>query len=230
MAKFIQKFSSTTEYNNAQHNYPNVSLVGDGLVYVKEDPTSQLGEDNVRITYTVGDASEEVQLYNASSSSSGSESGSESESGGGASGEAPTRMWIDGVEQVTILPTYRFQTTGEHIVDFYFDDGQGRGGVPENEFRENLSIVAIEIGEDIVSIGGGAFADSNNISSIKIYATTPPTIYPGTGTFDGNLESTDILSSTPIEVPAESVNAYKTDDMSGWGSQSPDYVARIVSL
>lgn len=227
MAKFIQKFSSTTEYDNAQHNYPNVSLVGEGLVYASEAPSSEM-LGNVRITYTVGDASQEVQLYNASSSSSGSESGSES--GGGASGEAPTRMWIDGVEQVTILPTYRFQTTGEHIVDFYFDDGQGRGTVPENEFRENLSIVAIEIGEDTETIGGGAFANSNNISSIKIYATTPPTIYPGTGTFDGSGDSTDLLSSTPIEVPAESVNTYKTDDMSGWGSQNPDYVARIVSL
>jgi hypothetical protein len=228
MAKFIQKFSSTTEYNNAQHSYPNVSLVGEGLVYASEAPSSEMF-GNVRITYTVGDASQEVQLYNASSSSSGSESGSESGGGGGASGAAPTRMWIDGVEQLTILPTYRFQTTGEHIVDFYFDDSVSQI-VPENEFRENLSIVAIEIGEDIESIGSGAFAISNNISSIKIYATTPPTIYPGTGTFDGSGDSTDLLSSTPIEVPAESVNTYKTDDMSGWGSQNPDYVARIVSL
>lgn len=39
MAKFIQKFNSLEAYNEAEHDYPNVSLVeGSGLLYQAEEP------------------------------------------------------------------------------------------------------------------------------------------------------------------------------------------------
>lgn len=39
MGKFIQKFNSLEAYNEAEHDYPNVSLVeGSGLLYQAEEP------------------------------------------------------------------------------------------------------------------------------------------------------------------------------------------------
>lgn len=38
MAKYLQKFNSLEAYNEAEHDYPNVSLIdGEGLVYKAED-------------------------------------------------------------------------------------------------------------------------------------------------------------------------------------------------
>lgn len=39
MANFIQKFTDAREYENAEHQYPNISLVeGEGLIWTAEEP------------------------------------------------------------------------------------------------------------------------------------------------------------------------------------------------
>lgn len=42
MANFIQKFADAREYENAEHQYPNISLVeGEGLIWTAENPDKE---------------------------------------------------------------------------------------------------------------------------------------------------------------------------------------------
>lgn len=42
MANFIQKFADAREYENAEHQYPNISLVeGEGLIWTAENPNKE---------------------------------------------------------------------------------------------------------------------------------------------------------------------------------------------
>lgn len=39
MSAHIQQYSTQADYNAGDHLYPNVSLVGSALIYVKDAPT-----------------------------------------------------------------------------------------------------------------------------------------------------------------------------------------------
>ena len=160
MANFIQKFVNQSAYDAAEHQYPNTSLVGTDIVFAMTAPTPAFG--GLTVKYNIEDPTQEVTLFKAGggSSSSGS-SESSSESGGG--GALPTTMIVDGVSE-TPINTWRFETAGEHIVQYEFADNIIPAG-----FMADGEIPATEaiIGDDITEIsfdsgtGNGAFTSSN---------------------------------------------------------------------
>ena len=84
-----------------------------------------------------------------------------------------------------------------------------------NAFKDT-AIKDIILPETLTSIGDGAFSGCGNLLQIFMHAKTPPTI--GDAVFDGD----NML--TEINVPAESVDAYKAAD--GW----KDYASLIKPI
>lgn len=78
--------------------------------------------------------------------------------------------------------------------------------IPENMFR-NSGLLSIDIPTNITGIGQYAFYNCSGLTSITIYATTPPTL--GSNAFD-------YTNNCPIYVPCESVSSY----INSWGSLS----------
>ena len=192
MAKFIQKFQNQSAFDAAEHQYPNTSLVGTEIVFAMTAPAAFGG---LTVKYNIEDPTVEVALFNGGGASSGS-SESSSESGGG--GALPTTMIVDGVSE-TPINTWRFETAGEHIVQYEFADNvvpQGfistdAGAIPATE---------VIVGTDITGISSQAFEIP--LTSATCLSTTPPTIGDGSSFGDGSY-------NYPIYVPAESVATYK---------------------
>ena len=224
MANFINKYQSQSAYDaDSTKQFPNTSLVGTDIVFAMAAPPSFGG---LTVKYNIVDATQEVTLFNGGGASSSSSSSSSSESGGG--GALPTTMIVDGNPE-TPINTWRFETAGEHIVQYEFADDI----VPSNFLVQTLATEAIigdditeigneafncnlttaTIGTGITSIGDTAFYDYGNLASITIEATTPPTL--------GNYS---LSGDYPIYVPSESVNTYKA--ASGW----LDYASRIFAI
>lgn len=115
MANNLRKFQNEAEYSAATLNYPAVSWVVNGEVHFDKTAPATFG--GLTVKYNIIDPTIEVQLFNGGGSS---ESSSESGSGSGG-GALPTRMIVDGVEE-TPINTWRFETAGEHIVQYEFED------------------------------------------------------------------------------------------------------------
>ena len=63
MANFIQKFADMQEYNDADHQYPNISLVdGEGLVWVEEAPEPDVLLNASKIRWNVTDGQERTSV------------------------------------------------------------------------------------------------------------------------------------------------------------------------
>lgn len=63
MANFIQKFADMQEYNDADHQYPNISLVdGEGLVWVEEAPEPDVLLNARKIRWNVTDGQERTSV------------------------------------------------------------------------------------------------------------------------------------------------------------------------
>ena len=229
MANFIQKFQNQSAYDAAEHQYPNTSLVGTDIVFAMSAPTPAFG--GLTVKYNIVDTTNEVPLFSGggASSSSGS-SESESESGGG--GALPTTMIVDGVSE-TPINTWRFETAGEHIVQYEFSDnvvpyqflktltnvtevivGDDITGISMYSFAYN-SITSATIGTGITSIGELAFINDVNLTSFTIKALNPPTL-------GSNAFSIDV--NHPIYVPASAVATYKA--ATGWS----EYASRIFAI
>lgn len=233
MANFINKYLNQSAYDaDSTKQYPNTSLVGTDIVFQMNAPAAFGG---LTVKYNIVDPTQEVTLFNGGGASSGS-SESSSESGGG--GALPTTMIIDGVSE-TPINTWRFETAGEHIVQYEFENniinvafhnineiteiviGDDITQIPtlsaNGVFLSCLSLTTVTIGTGIQSIGNGAFHSCNSLTSITVKATTPPSL------------GVDALSNTndcPIYVPAESVNTYMTTPVTGWDS----YTERIQAI
>lgn len=228
MANFINKYLNQSAYDaDNTKQYPNTSLVGNDIVFQMTEPTPTVF-GGLTVKYNIVDATQEVTLFSGGGGSSTSSSSSESSSEPGGGGALPTTMIVDGVEE-TPINTWRFETAGEHIVQYEFADNI----VPSNFLVQTLATEAIigdditeigneafncnlttaTIGTGITSIGDTAFYDYGNLASITIEATTPPTL--------GNYS---LSGDYPIYVPAESVNAYKTETV--W----LDYASRIFAI
>lgn len=62
-AKFLQKFDDMQEYNDAEHQYPNISLVdGEGLVWVAESPEPDVLLNARKIRWNVTDGQERTSV------------------------------------------------------------------------------------------------------------------------------------------------------------------------
>lgn len=223
MAKFIQKFENQSAYDAAEHQYPNTSLVGNDIVFAMAAPPSFGG---LTVKYNIVDATQEVTLFSGGGASSGS---SESESGGGGAA-LPTTMIVDGNPE-TPINTWRFETAGEHIVQYEFADNIipagfiADGGIPATEAIigdditeitgssanvygafQYSNITTITIGTGITTIGDSAFGASY-LETLTINANTPPTL--GSSVFADS-------SITAIYVPSSVVDAYKNSTSTGW--------------
>lgn len=84
-----------------------------------------------------------------------------------------------------------------------------------NTFANCSGLTSIVIPNTVTTIGGSAFSSCSGLTSITVNATTPPTL--GTNVFYNTNDS-------PIYVPCESVQAYKT------ASRWSDYASRIRGI
>lgn len=200
MANFINKYLNQSAYDaDSTKQYPNTSLVGTDVVFQMSAPAA-FGGLTVKYNITQAETQYEVSLFNGGGASSGS-SESSSESGGG--GALPTTMIVDGVSE-TPINTWRFETAGEHIVQYTFEGNT----VPQGFIDANVGAATdVIVGTDITNIGSQSF--NKELTSATCLSTTPPVIGDpqsfGGSTYD-----------YPIYVPAESVATYKA--ATNWSS------------
>lgn len=230
MANNLKRFNSEAEYQQASLNYPAVSWVVNGEVHFDKTAATFGG---LTVKYNITVPTSEVALFNGGGdSSSSSESSSESGGGGGA---LPTTMIVDGVEE-TPINTWRFETAGEHIVQYTFEDN----AIPLDFIKQLPTVKEVVVGNDITSIGGeailgcasltsatigsgvtiianGVFYDCTALTSVTVNAIDPPTL--SSMTFDNT-------NNCPIYVPASAVDTYKTSTSTGWSN----YASRIQAI
>ena len=225
MANYINKYLNQSAYDaDSTKQYPNTSLVGTDIVFAMTAPPAFGG---LTVKYNIVDPTSEVTLFNGGGASSSSSSSSESESGGG--GALPTTMIVDGNPE-TVVNTWRFETAGEHIVQYTFADNI----IPAGFLQSNRIATEAIIGDDITEIANssanvsGAFESSNirnvtigtgitkigdnafhmsELETLTIEALYPPTL--GTNALTDN-------SITAIYVPASAVDVYKESTSTGW--------------
>ena len=156
----LRKFDTFQDYEEAELVKPAVSLIAedDTVLFDQKDEEEEFG--GLTVIYDIEDASNEVTLFNAGGGDS-SASGGESESSGG--GAMPTSMIIDGNEE-TPIGTWRFDTTGEHTVQYEFEDNT----VPDNFFGFIHEITEVEAGSDIVVVGANSFEECDSITSVTL--------------------------------------------------------------
>lgn len=226
--KYLRLFQTVQEKQEATLDYPNVNytIENDSLEIIAEDPVQPFG--GLTVKYNIVDATQEVTLFNGGGASSSSSSSSSSESGGG--GVLPSKMYVDGVEE-TPINTWRFETTGEHIVQYEFADDiipagflngsvatateaiigdditeiTGGSANADGAFQNSV-ITTVTIGTGITTIGDSAFIASY-LETLTVKADTPPTL--------GSNALAD-STITDIYVPASAVEAYKTSTSTGW--------------
>ena len=232
MANNLRKFQNEAEYSAATLNYPAVSWVVNGEVHFDKTAPATFGGLTVKYNVTQGEAQSEITLFNGGGDSSSS-SESSSESGGG--GALPTRMIVDGVEE-TPINTWRFETAGEHIVQYEFADN----AVPQDFIKHLSTVKEVVVGNDITSIGyeailgcasltsatigsgvtliaNGVFYDCTGLTSVTVNAIDPPTL--GSMAFDNT-------NNCPIYVLASVVEMYQTSTSTGWST----YASRIQAI
>lgn len=161
----LRKFSTFEDYEEAELVKPAVSLIAsDDSVFFDQKEAEPEAFGGLTVVYDIEDASNEVTLFNGGG---GGSSESESESGGG--GALPSRMIVDGVDEV-VINTWRFDTTGEHTVQYEFEDNT----VPAGFLTSNSLITNVTVGDDIESIADsdadhdGAFKSCQNLTSVQI--------------------------------------------------------------
>ena len=216
MAHNLKKFSTEADYSAATLNYPAVSwITGTNSVHFDATAPATFGGLTVRYLIDQSIAGSNVNLFNGGGDSESG--GGDSESGGG--GVLPSAMYVDGVEE-TPINTWVFETVGEHIVQYEFEDNV----IPTNFIDGNIAgAKKVDIGDDITEIsenafgssyieeatisdsvyqiGDYAFKDCLSLSSVTINNTSVPSI--GYTPFDNN------ASGRKIYVPSESVTDYQ---------------------
>ena len=219
MANYMNIYATQNAYDSDNtKQYPNVSYISGGSVVFANSAPATFGGLTVYYLIDQSVASVNVTLFNGGGSSSSESGGGDSESGGGAS-VMPTRMIVDGVEE-TVVNTWVFETVGEHIVQYEFEDNT----IPTSFLDGNISAAKkVEIGDDITEIGENAFGNSyieeatisDSVYQIGNYAfmdclslssvTINNTSVPSTGytPFDNN------ASGRKIYVPASAVEDYQ---------------------
>lgn len=188
MGKYIKKFTTHSQYeayiNGGEAILPNVSTCDDQPTHVHYNPYVEppVGVDKLTVTYDVKSTSEDTALFDR------------------YYGDSIVGIEIDGVELQTVQNTYRFNTTGKHVVKYTFSNP---AEIDANCFKPdmvNLYITKFEVPETITNIKYYAFNSSEELFDIVMYSTTPPS----TAQY-----ICDIDKVNNIYVPAESVDVYK---------------------
>ena len=191
----INTYADLTAYNaDLNKEYPNISYIQgtDEVKWVKDDPTLIIA------TFDVVRTNNNKLLHNSASIE---------------------KMWIDGVLQPSVVTSYNFSTTGEHIVKYKLIDNTTIGDFCFYNLINGLNyggLKSIIIPSNVTTIGNGSIKENRFLESITFLATTPPTLY--------NYSSIYQNQEITIYVPAESVNTYK--EASGWS----DYASRIQAI
>jgi len=161
----LRKFDTFQDYEEAELVKPAVSLIADtDEVYFDQKEAEPEAFGGLTVIYDIEDIDNEVTLFNVGG---GGSSESESESGGG--GVMPTRMIVDGVDEA-VINTWRFETAGEHTVQYEFEDNT----VPAGFLTSNSLITNVTVGDDIESIADsdadhdGAFKSCQNLTNVQI--------------------------------------------------------------
>ena len=204
MARNLRKFATLAAYQAAELIKPAVSLIEatDGVYFDQKEPPF----GGLTVKYSIEDPTVEVSLFNGGGDSS-------SESGGG--GALPATMIVDGVSE-TPINTWRFETAGEHIVQYTFEDNI----VPQGFLDSIPNVTTIEIGTDITRIDENAFNYAGvNISIEQIICYSVDTPYLSTGAFTNTMDC-------PIYVPASAVDTYISSTSTGWS----EYASRIEAI
>lgn len=171
MAKYLRLFETVAEKEAATLDYPNINYtIQDGsLEIIESAPVPPVAFGGLTVKYNIADPTVEVTLFNGGGGSSSSSSSSSSESGsGGGGGVMPTRMIVDGNEE-TPINTWRFETAGEHVVQYEFEDNT----VPSGFLFEITTATEAIIGDDITIIGG---ADADHYGAFQGSTITSATI------------------------------------------------------
>lgn len=202
MAKNLRKFATLAEYQAAELIKPAVSLIAadDSVYFDQKEPV--FGGLTVHYLIDQSVASVNVTLFNGGGSSSSESGGGDSESGGG--GVLPSAMYVDGVKE-TPINTWVFETVGEHIVQYEFEDNT----IPDGFLNGVPTAKNVTVGTDIIEISALAF--NLNLTSASVEATTPPTI-ADENSFGGGAYG----QNYPIYVPTSAVSTYRTQ----WSSLS----------
>lgn len=168
----LRRFDTYADYSAATLNYPAVSWIVSGNTVAFDAEAPVFGGLTVYYYDYIGGS--EVTLFNAGGSSSSESGGGSSESGSG--GELPLRMIVDGVEE-TPINTWRFETAGEHIVQYAFEYNAIPSMFLNNEdgVFSDFVVTQIIIGNDITGIsddyadnGKGVFASNGELTSVTI--------------------------------------------------------------
>ena len=162
MAKYLRLFETVADKQAATLDYPNINYtIQDGSLEILESaPVPPVAFGGLTVKYNIADPTVEITLFNGGGGSSSSSSSSSSESGGG--GVMPTRMIVDGNEE-TPINTWRFETAGEHVVQYEFEDNIVPGGFLDGNVPVAKEVI---VGDDITEISydadinRGAFGDS----------------------------------------------------------------------
>lgn len=185
----LKKFATYNDYTAATLNYPAVSWIVSGNT-VAFDPEAPVIFGGLTVYYDIEDPTVEVSLFNGGGDSSSE--GGDSSGGGGA---LPTTMIVDGNSE-TPIATWRFETAGEHVVQYTFENNE----IPQGFLDAINAAKEVIVGTDIVGIGNTAFNIA--LTSATCLSTTPPSIG------DASVFAND-WQDYPIYVPAEAVNTYK---------------------
>lgn len=201
MGKYIKKFTTHAEYesyiNGGEAILPNVSTCDDQPTHVHYNPyVEPVGVNKLTVTYDVKSTSEDTALFDS------------------YYGDSIVGIEIDGVELQTVQNTYRFNTTGKHVVKYTFNNPEV---INNNCFKPdsvNLYITKYEVPETITYIGYYSFNSSEDKFDIVVYSTTPPSV---------SFNICDIDKVNNIYVPAESVDEYKNTEY--WSTYRDKIVA-----
>lgn len=176
----INTYADLTAYNADQSkDFPNISYIQgtDEVKYVGEDPTLVTLTLTTNIGTTAGLANTITNF---------------------------SKMWVDGVEQESVVGTYTFREAGNHIVKYKLIDPSK---IIQDTFKYCSWLKTITLQNTVTLIDKNAFKACDNLESITIYATTPPSLnYGPTDQWSGAFYNTN---NCPIYVPSESVDTYK---------------------
>jgi hypothetical protein len=127
--KYTTLFETTAEFNAAQPTLdtPNVSLVEETMEvsfmpYVAPEIDPYLDDPKLVVIYNVSSTEEDTPLFSVDYISYFSS------------------MEIDGLEFNELVATYRFNTTGEHVIKYVYDDTKLNGLFYDNAFIKKMYI------------------------------------------------------------------------------------------
>lgn len=146
MAKYLRKFETTADYESARQNLilPNVSYIVEGNT-VGYNPWV---ETKLVVYYDIQDISSPTTIFTNNDNSVKS-------------------IEVDGVLLDSVVTTYQFDSVGEHIIKYEFNNPTTVGnGAPL--FYNLATIKRAVIADTFTSIGNNAFNGSNGLTSVTI--------------------------------------------------------------